>query len=61
MTKLWISLFCILLLAACGGGQTNEVATRSIYYWRTTFRLDSAERAFLRMHHVKNSTSDIST
>ena len=53
MTKLWISLFCTLLLAACGGRQPNEVATRSIYYWRTTFRLDSSERAFLRMHHVK--------
>ncbi|MFR5270502.1 MAG: hypothetical protein ACLTGI_07755 [Hoylesella buccalis] len=53
MTKLWISLFCILLLAACGGRQSNDDATRSIYYWRTTFRLDSAERAFLRVHHVK--------
>ena len=53
MTKLWTSLFCILLLAACGGRQPNDDATRSMYYWRTTFRLDSAERAFLRLHNVE--------
>ena len=49
----------ILLLAAIalsvgcrrGGGDVPNPSP-SVYYWRTTLRLDSTERAFLREHHV---------
>ena len=40
-------------LAACSGGAAEEVAAgRAMYYWRTEWRLDSVERAFLRQHDV---------
>ena len=42
-----------LLLAACGHTPPGVDDPRpAVYYWRTVFKLDSVERAFLRQHHV---------
>ena len=46
-------LISVLLLVACGDKKQSEDTTRSMYYWQTTFRLDSVERAFLRQHNVE--------
>lgn len=47
-------LWTLCFLTACGprGGKTAD-AKRSVYYWRTTFALDSAERTFLTEHGVE--------
>ncbi len=46
------ALLCLLLcFPACGGGDGRE-AVRSVYYWQTVFRLDSAQTDFLRRHKV---------
>ncbi len=46
-------LAAIALSSGCqrGGGDVPD-ACPSVYYWRTTLRLDSAERAFVRTHRV---------
>lgn len=38
----------LTLLASCG----RQRHTRSVYYWKTTLVLDSAERNFLKAHNV---------
>lgn len=44
-----------LMLAACGRttDRTVDDPKTSVYYWRTTLRLDSAERQFIARHHVE--------
>ena len=47
--------FAALFVSACGGAASEGTvpeAAPSVYYWRTTLRLDSAERAFLREHRI---------
>lgn len=46
-----VILLTLVLAAACQrkGGE----AVRSMYYWQTTFRIDSTEREFLSRHRVK--------
>ncbi|MBR1838640.1 MAG: hypothetical protein IJ786_03690 [Bacteroidaceae bacterium] len=52
-----LSLICIILigLTTCDKGQAPGIAdgAPSVYYWRTTLRLDSTERAFLAQHHIE--------
>ena len=60
-SKLLLSLLAILLFMGCKKG-TNMVTTdsandstarNSIYHWKTTFNLDSADVSFLKRHDVK--------
>lgn len=60
-SKLLLSLLAILLFMGCKKG-TNMVTTNSandstarnsIYHWKTTFNLDSADVSFLKKHDVK--------
>ena len=50
-----LALIILVTLAASCQRTPGDVpeAARSMYYWRTTLSLDSAERAFLRDHGVK--------
>lgn len=50
----WILLLLGVALAGCNHkpGRVPDPANGA-YYWRTTLRLDSTERAFLAQHHVK--------
>ena len=49
-----IILLVIVLLAGCDqrGGDAVPDPQPAVYFWRTTLRLDSTERAFLHEHHV---------
>lgn len=43
----------VVLMCSCnGGGGAVDDAVPSVYYWRTVFRLDSAEAHFLSQHGV---------
>jgi len=43
-----------LLAMNCSRRQVHLPATgNAVYYWRTDFRLDSTEQAFLRHHHIR--------
>lgn len=52
------TLTIIAVLAGCSGGGTTEATntkhteTNSVYYWRTTFSPDSAERSFINKHNI---------
>ncbi len=48
-------LLLSLLFAACGKrtAGAGEGETRSVYYWNTVFRLDSAQHDFLRRYGVR--------
>ena len=48
---IWISLL-LLLLAGCGQQERHLEQGNAVYYWRTDFRLDSTERAFLSTYHI---------
>ncbi len=52
-----LSAMLALLLAACTGKQApwreTPVKGNAVYYWRTSLRLDSAERAFIQRHHIR--------
>lgn len=41
----------ILILISCGDND-NEKKKRGVYYWNTTFRLDSIKRDFLYQHNI---------
>lgn len=46
------NLFTVLLtlsLFSCGG---HREKTNAVYYWSTTFRSDSTQKAFLHKHHI---------
>jgi len=48
-----ILLCCVLFVAACGEAPKSVGNPKpSVYYWRTTFVLDAAERAFLANNNV---------
>ena len=50
--RLTLAFLLVLLLSGC---RRESVAPtgNAMYYWRSVFRLDSAERAFLERHHVR--------
>lgn len=52
---LLIAAFLSLIFISCGRSSDNGALPHgaSMYYWRTTFAPDSAERAFLSEHNVK--------
>lgn len=60
LPKILLALLSVLLLAGCEKPQgtvfvsvkNDTVKRNSVYYWRTTFELDSAETAFLKKHDV---------
>jgi len=53
MKQLAMMLLGVLLLAACGERGLDGAGNHGMYYWRTTLRLDSAERRFLARHDVR--------
>lgn len=56
VSRLFSLLIALLVLASCGGVSTRAkdfVKQNSMYYWKTTFDLDSTERAFLEEHNIK--------
>ena len=49
----FLSLMAIVwVFLSCKDGQENSVEMRSVYYWSTTWELDSAQRAFLKDNKV---------
>lgn len=48
MKKIWGVLLILLLMTACQERQHQ----RSIYYWSTTFQLDSTKKSFLKEHQI---------
>lgn len=48
-------LLAAVVAGGCGRGHGEVPGARqaAVYYWRTSFALDSAERAFLQRHHVE--------
>ena len=42
-----------LMLISCEDNKSSEVGCNSVYYWRTTFKLDNKERNFLRTNDIK--------
>ena len=56
VSRLFSLLIALLVLTSCGGVSTRAkdfVKQNSMYYWKTTFDLDSTERAFLEEHNIK--------
>ena len=56
VSRLFSLLIALLALVSCGGVSTRAkdfVKQNSMYYWKTTFELDSTERAFLEEHNIK--------
>lgn len=45
-------LVTMLLFMACGDRQQGGKTARSMYFWRTALRLDSAERRFVARHGI---------
>jgi len=52
MRNVWYISLLFLLLVSCGGGTKHPGPVSSVYYWRTTLTLDSAEHGFLSRHGV---------
>ena len=52
MTRFLILLLLALLLVACQRHDNTLAEQNAVYYWRTSLRLDSAERAFLAQYHI---------
>lgn len=50
ITSLLFLALCSLLLASCHDGEKQDI--RSMYYWSTTFRMDSTKQQFLSDHRV---------
>ena len=52
--KIWGYIILIYLLAMTGCQKQREQLNEgnAVYYWRTDFRLDSTERAFLSQYHI---------
>ena len=44
--------FVFVSLLSCVLGCKESTERNAVYYWRTELRLDSAERAFLKRHHI---------
>ena len=52
MTRYLPILLCLLLMAGCRQDKEVLPEGNAVYYWRTSLRLDSTERAFLRQYHI---------
>lgn len=50
--KLFIILFCLLILLSCKYNSSSQNDGNGIYYWRTTLSLNDAERKFLKKYNV---------
>lgn len=52
---IWLTITALITLMSCGknSGEGAPAPARAVYYWRTVWQLDSAERRFLRDHDVK--------
>ena len=48
-------MLMLIIVAACKQRNDTPVPdpARAVYFWRTTLKMDSSERAFLREHHIK--------
>lgn len=60
LSKLLLLLVALMAMTSCGQQsaepitETDEsVRQNSMYYWKTTFDIDSTEVAFLEMHNIK--------
>lgn len=51
---IYLTLFalCLILCQSCQKKGESGVQSNAVYYWRTTLRLDDAEKAFLKDHNV---------
>ena len=45
-------IFLLLALCICSCRPNNTETVRSMYYWSTTFRIDSTKQAFIDEHHI---------
>ncbi|MBR1932494.1 MAG: hypothetical protein IJ841_02285 [Prevotella sp.] len=54
MRHCWLLFLMACLCAGCSLPPSGPLAGcgNGVYYWRTTFSLDSTERVFLRQHHI---------
>ena len=50
----YIILICLLTIIGCSKQNTPRALEEgnAVYYWRTDFKLDSTERAFLQQYHI---------
>jgi hypothetical protein len=59
LSRLLTLLVASIAVTGCGWlsshhpDTTNEVKQNSMYYWKTTFKVDSCELAFLEQHNIK--------
>ena len=55
LASLWGLVHTVLLMAGCQaeGPKPPTQGENDVYYWRTTFSLDSTERAFLTDHRIR--------
>lgn len=52
ISKYLTAVVACVALMACNSQQESLAEENAIYYWRTEFRLDSAERAFLKQYNI---------
>lgn len=52
ITTFIICILIILTSCRCSSGSSSGTDSNSIYYWRTTFTLNEAERRFLKEHAI---------
>lgn len=52
ITRLLWAICTIAVVCACSSRKSGEEGN-AIYYWRTTFKLDSSETEFIRQHDIK--------
>ena len=50
--KYTVAIILAVIMASCGGTDRVE-PVRSVYYWNTTFDIDSLKRDFIREHGIK--------
>ena len=50
--KQLVYIITLFMLLSCTGKEKRDTC-RSVYYWSTTFSMDSAKTAFLHAHHIK--------
>jgi hypothetical protein len=52
ISKYLTAVVACVALMACNSQQESLAEENAIYYWRTEFRLDSTERAFLKQYNI---------
>ena len=48
-----LTVILMLTCCFCSCNRSDTETVRSMYYWSTTFRIDSAKQAFLEEHHIR--------